>query len=150
MRIARPTDADAADWVRLRAALWPDSQTAEHVEEASTLLAGRSDDAPVFVARDGETVVGFAEAAMRRDYVNGCDTSPVAFLEGIYVRPEFRRRGVARALCDAVAAWGRAAGACEFASDAAIDNEGSIALHRALGFAETERVVFFRRVLSDV
>ena len=35
------------------------------------------------------------------DYVNGCTTSPVGFLEGLYVAAAARRQGVARALCDA-------------------------------------------------
>lgn len=91
--------------------------------------------------------VGFAEATLRHDYVNGCDTSPVLFLEGIYVRRESRLQGVARALCQAVAAWGRAAGCMEFASDALVDNLESHAFHAALGFVETERVIYFHRSL---
>ena len=84
---------------------------------------------------------------MRHDYVNGTDTSPVAFLEGLYVAPAARRAGVARALVAAVAQWGRAAGCTELASDAAAGNTASHAVHGALGFAETKRVVYFRRAL---
>ncbi len=92
-------------------------------------------------------MIGFAEAAIRQDYVNGCDSSPVLFLEGLFVDPGHRRRGVAGALVAAVADWGRAQGCSEFASDAEIDNLDSHAMHLALGFAETERVVYFRREL---
>ena len=100
-----------------------------------------------FVALEDGRVIGFAEAAVRHDYVNGCDTSPVLFLEGLFVDPDHRRQGVAGALVAAVADWGRARGYTEFASDAEIDNVDSYAMHRALGFAETERVVYFRREL---
>jgi aminoglycoside 6'-N-acetyltransferase I len=137
-------------WAMLRHALWPDASAEEHAQEAAHLFA-RADDYCVLLANCNDNFVGFAEAALRRDYVNGCDTSPllpVAFLEGIFVRPAFRRRGIARQLCDRIAAWARVQGAREFASDAVIDNTASHAMHRALGFTETEHVVFFRRDLS--
>ncbi len=92
---------------------------------------------------------GFAEASVRHDYVNGTSSCPVAFLEGIYVAPEFRRAGVARQLVSAVIGWAESCGFTELASDADISNEESHAMHRALGFEETERVVFFRRNLGD-
>ena len=91
---------------------------------------------------------GFAEASLRHDYVNGCDTSPVAFLEGMYVAPVMRGQGVARALVAAVQAWARSRGCSELASDAALDNLGSHQMHKALGFAETQRVVYFRKMLG--
>jgi aminoglycoside 6'-N-acetyltransferase I len=99
-----------------------------------------------FVAHDGRPV-GFAEAAVRTDYVNGAQSSPAPFLEGLYVLPEARRKGAARELVAAVAAWARAMGYRELASDARLENEASHAMHRALGFDEMERVVFFRKTL---
>jgi aminoglycoside 6'-N-acetyltransferase I len=36
----------------------------------------------------------------------------------------------------------------ELASDALLDNNGSHAMHEALGFTETERVVYFRKALT--
>jgi aminoglycoside 6'-N-acetyltransferase I len=139
----------AMTWAELRHELWPTTSAADHVREAGYLL--RSPDYFVLLAFDAG-VVGFAEAAVRRCYVNGCESlpgEPVAFLEGIYVKPAYRRRGIARALCDRVATWARALGATEFASDALLDNTDSHAMHRSLGFTETERVVFFRRTLSS-
>jgi aminoglycoside 6'-N-acetyltransferase I len=100
-----------------------------------------------FVAHDGNPV-GFAEAAIRSDYVNGTMWSPVAFLEGLYVLPAARRKGVAGELVAAVAGWARELGYRELASDARLENEASHAMHRALGFEETERVVYFRRLLA--
>lgn len=86
-------------------------------------------------------------SALRYDYVNGCKTSPVLFLEGIYVIQRARRAGIARALCAAIGQWGTAHACTEFASDTQIDNVHAQALHRALGFEESERVVFFRKRL---
>lgn len=121
---------------------------AHHCNELTrTFLAGNETEAAFMALTNTGELVGFAEAALRSDYVNGCDTSPVVFLEGIYVRPENRRMGVARLLCDAVEAWGRSLGCTEFASDASLENAQSRMLHSALGFEETERVVFFRKAL---
>lgn len=122
-------------WLALRVALWG--------AEATDLPQGDGN----FLALSNGGVIGFAESAVRRDYVNGCDSSPVLFLEGLFVDPAWRRQGVAGAMVAAVAEWGRAQGCTEFASDAEIDNIDSHAMHQALGFAETERVVYFRREL---
>jgi aminoglycoside 6'-N-acetyltransferase I len=94
-----------------------------------------------------EQCVAFAEAAIRHDYVNGCESTPVAFLEGIFVERAHRRKGIARALCAATEHWAVSQGCTEFASDADIGNTMSHQMHAALGFAETERVVFFRKSL---
>lgn len=85
---------------------------------------------------------------MRHDYVNGTSSSAVAFLEGIYVHPSWRRHGVARALVAAVMNWGRSQGCGELASDALLENTSSHLMHEALGFEETERVVYFRMSLN--
>jgi aminoglycoside 6'-N-acetyltransferase I len=132
-------------WVALRIALWPDEDAQQIAAEASGMLAQA--DLLVLVAREGEAVIGFAEAAIRNDYVNGCETSPVAFVEGIYVVPQQRRRGVAKAMIAAIEAWAEQRGLRELASDALLDNAKSHAMHEALGFAETERVVYFRKTL---
>ncbi len=132
----------------MRSALWPGPSAAEHREELASLLAARSGaDAAFVVLTDDGDAAGFAEAALRHDYVNGCETSPVAFLEGIYVEPRHRRSGVAQMLVAAVEAWARAAGCAELASDAMLDDATSHAFHAAAGFEETERVVFFRKSL---
>lgn len=132
----------------MRHALWDFETTEDHAEQAAEFYLSGHPDRVAFIALDdsGEPI-GFAEAALRRDYVEGCETSPVAFLEGVYVEPGARKSGVARALSDAVAAWGRERGCSEFASNALIDNTASHAFHAAIGFEETERVVFFRKEL---
>lgn len=145
MRITLAAEADKADWLRLRLALWPHAE-AESPGEIAEIID--SPDLSAFIARDADgTPLGFAEVAIRRDYVNGCDTSPVGFLEGIYVLPEARGQGVARALVDAAAGWVRSKGCTEFASDADIGNDASHRMHAALGFEETQRVVYFRKLL---
>jgi len=146
MEITLCTSADLDDWTRLRVALWPDYSPQELRAGAEAML----DDAGEGIAllcRVGGQAAGFAEGSLRHDYVNGCETSPVTFLEGIYVVPAHRNKGVAEALVDGVASWGRERGCIEFASDALLENEDSHAFHAAIGFVETERVVYFRKAL---
>jgi aminoglycoside 6'-N-acetyltransferase I len=137
---------DLPQWVALRFALWPDEDQAVMAAEAPAILT--HPDRLVLVARDEDTIAGFAEASVRRDYVNGCESAPVAFVEGIYVAPARRHLGIARALIAQVESWARAQGLRELASDALLENKNSHAMHEALGFAETERVVYFRKSLE--
>jgi aminoglycoside 6'-N-acetyltransferase I len=108
-----------------------------------------SGDVPfaAWLALAGEEVAGFAEVLLRSDPVNGCETSPVAFLEGLWVGLPYRRRGIARQLIGAAEDWARSLGCREFASDALVGNIPSHGVHIATGFAQTERVVCFRKRL---
>ena len=138
------------DWAGLRAELWPDGSYEDHRRFAAAAL-----DEPqrlvAFLAHaeDGK-LLGFAEASLRTDYVNGTSSSPVGFLEGIYVRQPARGRGVARRLVAAVERWTREYGCSELGSDALLENTASHAMHERLGFIETERVVYFLKSLGQV
>ena len=115
---------DAAHWIALRAVLWPEDAHASHAAEVDRFLAeprrgpGTMPEAVLVAETAGATpaLVGFAEVS-RRAYAEGCETSPVGFLEGWYVVPERRRQGVGRALVAAAEAWARGLGCREFASE---------------------------------
>ncbi len=86
MKIVTATPAHLDRWAELRILLWDWDTVADHRHQAEELYCANEPDrmAYVAVADDGQ-MLGFAEATLRRDYVEGCNTSPVAFLEGIYV-----------------------------------------------------------------
>jgi aminoglycoside 6'-N-acetyltransferase I len=136
---------DRLAWAELRTALWPEPSGEEHAHDIDDVL--RSDRAWGFIADVGGTPAGFAELAIR-DYANGCISRPVPFLEGIFVRQEFRRRGVGARLIAHVEAFVAARGFTEIGSDTEITNSASRAAHRGWGFVETERVVYFRKALG--
>ena len=146
MLIERCLSAEQPGWLELRDALWPQPRDVQLAEMTAIAAERRRYAAFLAYSKDREPA-GFAEAALRTDYVNGTQSSPVAFLEGLYVVPAARRHGVGRALVDEVCRWARDVGSAELASDALLANEVSHAVHRALGFAETERVVFYRKEL---
>lgn len=146
VRPARPTDAES--WLLLRCALWPEGSEAEHRGEINLFLAGQArEPQAVLLAEDGPgQVVGLAELSIR-PCAEGCRTNRVLYLEGWFVVPEARGRGVGRALVAAAEEWGRAKGCREFASDSHPNNKVSVAAHRALGFAEVGLVRCFRKEL---
>jgi aminoglycoside 6'-N-acetyltransferase I len=145
VRLAGSGDLNA--WAALRNQLWPELDVEGHRAEILEALT-EPDRFVAFLCLDEVgRAVGLAEASVRSDYVNGCETSPVAFLEGIIVDPTARRQGVAALLVAAVSDWARGLGLTELASDAELDNTISHTMHAALGFEETERVVYFRRSL---
>jgi aminoglycoside 6'-N-acetyltransferase I len=93
--------------------------------------------------REDGSLCGFAEVSIRRDHVDGAGSAPVAYLEGWYVDPKVRSRGVGRRLLAAAERWAAEHGLTELASDAELDNKGSIQAHVACGFSETCRAVHF-------
>ena len=144
MRLNPPRDHADPAWLMLRQALWQYPAN-EHLRDmADTLARGHR---VVLAVDENGSAVGFIEGSIRNDYVNGTSSSPVAFVEGLYVDPAHRRRGVARALVADIAAWAIAMGCAELASDSAIANCDAHAVHHALGFLETERVVCFCKPL---
>jgi aminoglycoside 6'-N-acetyltransferase I len=146
-RIASPDPKQMTAWRTMRQALWPEMTEAENLRETEAMMTATSRFFVRIAMNREDKLVGFVEATVRSDYVNGCATSPVVFLEGIYVEPWARRQGIARTLVDAVEEWGRKMDCREFASDALLENSDSHAMHRALGFEETEQVVYFRKDL---
>jgi len=145
MQITRCRQADVAEWAALRHALWPGGPLDVLAREAREMLD--HDRAAAFMVRDGGEAIAFAEAYLR-DFANGCETSPVAFVEGLYVVPHRRQRGIARKLCEAIEDWAREHGCTELGSDVLLDNTVSQEAHGALGFEETERVVYYRKRLK--
>jgi aminoglycoside 6'-N-acetyltransferase I len=130
----------------MRCALWPEDTPEAHWSGMAAWLA-RSDAVVIVAERpDGGGLAGFAEVGSR-SYADGCDTTPLAYLEGWYVDEDVRRRGVGTELIRAAEEWARQQGYLEFASDARLDNTVSHRAHESLGFIEVERAVLYRKQL---
>jgi aminoglycoside 6'-N-acetyltransferase I len=139
-------DGDRSEWLRMRRALWgncPDEQQAKEMQE---ILAGDIEEV-FFAQRPDGGLCGFLEAALR-SRADGCETSPVGYIEGWYVDPDARMQGVGRALVDAAEAWARSKGCREMASDAELWNTVSHQAHGALGYQEIGRGVQFKKELK--
>lgn len=145
----RPADThDIPAWLPLRAALWADSSAEDHRREMLELLGSAG---IVLLAEENDGgLSGFAELSVRREYVDGTRSSPVAYLEGWHVIPGKRGRGIGRQLIEAAEAWAAEQGFKELASDAETGNPESIGAHLKIGFRETGRTVHFVKDLRAV
>ena len=104
----------------------------------------------IFLAISEEHIVGFAQCGLRFDYVEGTDSSPVGYLEGIFVLEEYKKRGYAKELLGECQNWAKDQGCLEFASDCELDNEDSLKFHLKMGFAEANRIICFTKRLTDL
>src|SRR5215469_10402028 len=140
-------DADGESWLQLRVQLWPEESEHEHREEMAMFLRGElGEPLAVLVAESQGALVGFAELSIRPT-AEGCRTNRIGYLEGWFVAPAERRKGVGRALVEAAERWARELGCTEFASDTSPANVPSIRAHVALGFENLGTVLCFRKSL---
>ncbi|MGE0212548.1 MAG: N-acetyltransferase family protein [Parvibaculaceae bacterium] len=139
------TPDDVAEWLRMQKALFGDHT--EIAEEMQAYFARNASGEAALIAECGGKSCGYVVVGTR-SYAEGCASSPVAYVEALYVDPEWRRKGAGRALLAAAETWARARGFSEIASDATLDNAGSVAMHVACGFDEMERIVCLRKGLS--
>jgi len=147
----RPVEArDVGSWSGLRASLWPEADGGELAREAHAFVSGRAAPAlaAAFVAEDGAATLGFIEVAVRA-FSDGCDSMPIPHVEGWYVEPSARGRGVGRRLMEAAELWARGQGFSEIASDTEVHNGASQRAHEACGFEEVERLIKFRKALEE-
>lgn len=138
-------EGDRTEWLRMRQALWSDCPEAQQIVEMNEILESASEDV-FFAARSDGGLSGFVETALR-SRADGCETSPVGYVEGWYVDEDARRAGVGRALIDAAEAWARGQGCRQMASDAELWNEVSQRAHGALGYEVAARLVLFKKDL---
>ena len=139
-------DGDDAEWLRMRRALWDDCPDEEQVREMSEILGSESETV-FFAERHEGGLCGFLEATLR-PRADGCDSTPVGYIEGWFADPDVRRQGVGRALVEAAEAWTRFKGCRQMASDAELWNAVSHQAHGALGYQETARLVLFKKDLK--
>ena len=145
MMIKRAGTEDAETLAGLAIQMWTDNDS-DDLAQAFRELA-RDTEAACFIQYATGTPIAFAQCQLRYDYVEGTDSSPVGYLEGIYVREGARRQGIARRLLSACESWVKAHGCTEFASDCELDNTDSRQFHQAVGFDEANRIVAFVKKL---
>ena len=136
---------DGAAVSKLAVKLWP-GHSAGELEKGFEELIGKR-DAAVFVYKIEDTLVGFAQCGLRYDYVEGTESSPVGYLEGIFIEEAFRGKGHAKTLLEGCERWAREQGCMEFASDCEISNLDSLRFHINHGFTEANRIICFTKKL---
>lgn len=111
--------ADSAAWLMMRRDLWPGDDDS-HAEEIAAFFAGTLEEpqAVMLAENESRTPVGLLELYVRTD-LEGLAGKRVGYVEGLFVVPAFRGRGVARQLLQAARSWARENDCDAFASDRA-------------------------------
>ncbi|KAB7615524.1 GNAT family N-acetyltransferase [Amylibacter sp. SFDW26] len=143
IREIRKSDRDI--WLGMYRALFSEYSDAALMAEMDRIY--KSGKRSAYMAEVDGAAIGFAEYALR-DYANGCHSQPVPFLEGIWIHDDYRSQGIARALVEFLEGKARRAGFKEFGSDVELSNYPSQLMHERLGFEQTEKVIFYRKVLE--
>jgi aminoglycoside 6'-N-acetyltransferase I len=143
--IRRAAPEDKPEWLRMRQGLWSDAPVDYLSLDLDTKLA--DEDKAVFLAStaDGQ-LVAFVEVGLH-NYAEGCDTSPVGYIEAWYVELHVRGQKLGRELIHAAEQWAREKGATEMASDTWLDNHEGIQAHLRMGYEEVDRLVHFVKQL---
>ena len=143
--IRKATIDDAFCVAELAIQMWEDNTLEGLTEDLAEIIASK--ESAIFLLYDGEQAIGFAQCQLRHDYVEGTDSSPVGYLEGIFVEEAYRNKGYAKELLKQCEAWAKEMGCTEFASDCELENAGSLAFHLKTGFEEANRVICFTKRL---
>lgn len=140
--IRKAAETDRASLAKLAAKLWGNHSEEKLSAEISGLLL--LPDAAFFLTEEDRQPVEVAQCQLRHDYVEGTDSSPAGYPEGIFTEEAVRGKGIA-ALLVRCESWAKEKSCTEFASDCELLNEASIRFHKALDFSEANRIVCFRK-----
>lgn len=121
--------------------LWTESTFEEEYKDYNRILKSKKETC--FLVIDKNEYIGFIHLSLRSDYVEGATSSPINYIEGIYVNPKYRKLGVAKQLVEIGEKWGKEKGCTQYASDTRFGNEESIGFHKKSGFKEVNRVICF-------
>lgn len=141
--VRKATNSDSRVLAEMAIQMW-DSHSVDELETEFTETLNSKQSA-FFIKYINNIPVGFAQCGLRTDYVEGTESSPVGYLEGVFVKKEYRNNGYAKELLLTCETWAKNRGCSEFASDCELDNNGSMKFHIAMGFDEANRIICFKK-----
>lgn len=125
--------------------MWDSHSVSELIVEFSEIM--EKGNSQFFLKYENDIPIGFAQCQLRYDYVEGTKTSPVGYLEGIFIKEGYRNKGYAKELLAECEVWTKGNGCQEFASDCEIDNIDSFQFHKSMDFTEVNRIICFAKTL---
>lgn len=146
MMITKADNSNLDKVTNLALKLWPDNSWETLNAEFEEMLESGKDQ--LYLAMIDGSYVGFIQMSIRSDYVEGSNSSPVGYVEGIYVEENYRNKGVSKKLIEAGEQWSKSLGCSQIASDTELDNYGSQQFHKKVGFREANRIVAFIKDLK--
>ncbi|MGI6279030.1 MAG: aminoglycoside 6'-N-acetyltransferase [Acutalibacteraceae bacterium] len=139
------TGDDLHTVTQLALKLWPDNDYDILFNEFKEMIENKNSLVVLFFK--DQRAVAFAHCELRHDYVEGTASSPVGYLEAIYVEKDCRLQGIASALVRYCEDWARSKNCTEFASDCELNNLDSLRFHLKYGFSEANRIICFTKKL---
>lgn len=103
MKIYEAGDKDTLILVQMAKEIWDNDNLLELEKEFIDMIHNKNETA--FILREGDLAVAFANVSLRYDYVEGTDSSPVGYLEGIFVKEAYRKKSYARSLVMKCEEW---------------------------------------------
>ena len=148
MSVEEISEDNLAALTSLALELWPDCSFDEEFKNYQRILAVEKETC--FLIKKDSHYIGFIQLSLRSDHVEGTNSPPVAYIEGLYVKPEFQKLGIGKKLVDRGEDWGREKGCTDYASDTELTNQNSIDFHKSVGFAEVNRIVCFAKKIEPL
>lgn len=143
--IRKATKEDVICIAEMAIMMWDCHSVEELAEEFVAILY--NEECAIYLIFDNidNMPIGFAQCGLRHDYVEGTESSPVGYLEGIFIRKGYRKKGYAKDLLAECENWAKEKGCSEFASDCELTNSVSLAFHINMGFTEANRIICFTK-----
>ncbi|MCL6265919.1 aminoglycoside 6'-N-acetyltransferase [Flagellimonas myxillae] len=141
------TAPDFPDWKEMALRLFKD-YPADEVERGLKTILEKSNQ-QTFMAKEAGAAVGFVSTSLRVDYVEGSTTSPVGYVDMIYVKEPYRKHGLARKLFDQAEVWAKEKGCTEMGSDTWLWNKDAQQFHEKIGFRKEDVLVHYIKTIKE-
>ncbi|NOZ53445.1 MAG: GNAT family N-acetyltransferase [Gammaproteobacteria bacterium] len=129
-------------WKEMRKEVYSSLDDEFHEKEMKQIFES-SDWFCYFLMDEDSKILGLSELSSR-NIVDGCLSSPVAYLEGLYLKEEYRGMGLGREAIETIKTWCKEQGFTELGMDAELTNLKAQKFFKAVGLQETYRIVQFR------
>ena len=132
---------DLNAWITLSDKLFKDTNKDELQKDYHQMMS--SEKHRNILVKNKQTFIGFIDISIRTEYVEGASSSPIGYIEGIYIEAQFRKMGIARKLIKLAEDWFVEKGCKEVGSDTWDWNKDAQEFHKRLGFKEEDVLVHF-------
>lgn len=139
IEIVKLEDKYIDDLVLMLLSIWPDSNFEDEKEACIEVIENPNE--AYFLAISGHNSIGFVYLNLRYDHVEGANSSPVAYVEGIFVKNEYQKKGTGSMLLDKAEEWALSKGCTQLGSDVEIDNLESLTFHQRMGFKVENKII---------
>jgi aminoglycoside 6'-N-acetyltransferase I len=148
MKIKSYNSSEFDELYLMAKALYPNYETDEELIRDLRLVEGKKNH-QIYFAMEENQYAGFMVVSVRTDYVEGASSSPTGYLEAIFIKPDFRKMGIAKQLFQKAESWVKDKGCIEMGSDTWLDHKEAQDFHIRLGFKEDDRLVHYIKTIDQ-